>query len=96
VAFCIGDRVDVVLKDSYDRFVMVEVEVDCTEVEIVGPLQCMKYRAMMAYLFGRQTNEIRTILVAHSIHSTVIERCRNHAIECCVVDRVSYSKSLDA
>jgi hypothetical protein len=82
-----SDCIDVVLKDSYDRFVSVEVEVDCGATEIVGPLQCMKYRSMLSYFFDRPFEEVRTILAAHSIHPGVRQRCGLHGIQSIVVPR---------
>ena len=87
--FPTGDRIDVVLKDALDRFVAIEVEVDCDAKEMAGPLQCMKYRAMLSYSFDRSTEEVRTVLVAHSIHADVRERCRRNEIEAKVVARQS-------
>ncbi len=69
-----GDQIDLVLKDALGRFVAVEVEVHCGESELAGPLQCMKYRALLSYFFNRPLSEVRCILVAHSIHSGVV-RC---------------------
>ena len=82
-----GDRVDVVLKDRFDPFVAVEVEVDCDANESAGPLQCMKYRAMISYFFDRPVEETRCMLAAHSIHSDVENRCINHSIEVTRVPR---------
>jgi hypothetical protein len=76
-----GDRIDLVLKDAFDRFVAVEVEVHCEVSEVIGPLQCMKYRAMLSYFFRRPLEEVRCILVAHSIHGDVCNRCASHLIE---------------
>jgi hypothetical protein len=84
-----GDCIDVVLKDRFDRFVSVEVEVDCTATEMPGPLQCMKYRAMLSYFFNRPCSEIRTILAAHSIHSDLRKRCESHLIQCHEIPRLS-------
>jgi len=78
-----GDTIDVVLLDEYARFVVVEVEVDCNEEEVIGPLQCAKYRALMSYLHHRTPDEVRTILVAHGIHDAVAMQCREYRIECC-------------
>lgn len=75
-----NDRIDLVLKDRFDRFVAVEVEVRCKASELAGPLQCMKYRAMLSYFFGRPLEEVRSVLVAHSIHADVCRRCEEHAI----------------
>ncbi len=80
-----GDRIDIVLKDSFDRFVAVEVEVDCDDAEIVGPLQCMKYRAMLGYIFDRRQEEVRCILAAHSIDPRLQRRCKSHGIGTIVV-----------
>jgi RecB family endonuclease NucS len=76
-----GDTVDVVLMDENGRFVVVEVEVDCDASEVVGPLQCMKYRAMVSYLFKRHPSEVRAILIAHSIHDDVVSWCAEYEVE---------------
>lgn len=85
--FATNDRVDIVLKDKFGRFVAVEVEVDCDASEEAGPLQCMKYRAMLSYVFGIPVEEVRTSLVAHSIHADLKERCKRHGIKTIVVPR---------
>jgi len=82
-----ADQIDIVLKDQFGRFVAVEVEVDCAASEVVGPLQCAKYRAMMSYLFDRPLDEVRCILAAHSINRAVQERCHQHRIETVEVPR---------
>lgn len=76
-----GDRIDVVLKDRNGRIVTVEVEVDCDDREVCGPLQCMKYRALIAYLLERQVSEVRTILAARSITPNIRNRCSKYAVE---------------
>jgi hypothetical protein len=82
-----GDRIDLVLKDALDRFVAVEVEVDCDAREMAGPLQCAKYRAMLSYFFDRPIEEVRSILVAHSIHPELHARCRKYAIDARTIAR---------
>jgi len=84
-----ADRVDIVLKDRFGRFVAVEVEVECESDEVIGPLQCMKYRAMIGYVFERPMEEVRSMLVAHAIHKVVVDRCANYQIEthCVARDR---------
>lgn len=74
------DKIDLVLKDRFDRFVAVEVEVRCEAQELAGPLQCMKYRAMLSYFFNRPLEEVRCMLVAHAIHPDVCHRCEAHSI----------------
>lgn len=82
-----SDKIDLVLQDKFGRFVVVEVEVDCDEREVVGPLQCMKYRAMMSYLHNRKMNEVRAILVAHTVHGCVSGKCRSNDISAIEIDR---------
>lgn len=82
-----GDRIDVVLKDRYGRLVAVEVEVDCGAEEVCGPLQCMKYRGLLAYRFGRDPLEVRMLLVAHSVHPAVRDKCKRFEIEVVEVSR---------
>jgi hypothetical protein len=77
-----GDTVDVVLVDEFGRFVAVEVEVDCDETEVVGPLQCMKYRALMSYVHDRPLSEVRAMLVAYTIDDSVRSRCVRNQIDC--------------
>lgn len=84
-----GDRIDLVLKDKYHRFVVVEVEVDCPTTEVVGPLQCLKYRTMLGYLFERPLEEIRSILVAHTIPLSLRQKIARYAIESVEVPRDS-------
>ena len=72
---CTGDRIDVVLRDKDKKFVAVEVEVECDRNHLAGALQCMKYRAMLAYYFNRPVEEVRCILVAHNIAPEVNARC---------------------
>jgi hypothetical protein len=79
--FATGDRIDVLLRDRFGRYVAVEVEPVCLEGEVCGPLQCMKYRAMLAYVLGVPLNEIRAILASPEIHSTVSDKCRTHNVE---------------
>jgi hypothetical protein len=82
-----SDRVDLILKDRYGRFVAVEVEVDCSETELAGPLQCMKYRAMLSYFFDRPLDEVRCILAARSLHGSVIAKCTQHRVESVIIER---------
>ena len=85
--FATKDRVDVVLQDRYGRYVMVEIEVDCGPNELAGPLQCIKYRAMWAYLENRPVEEVRTMLVAHSMDRNLMQRVRSAGVECVIVPR---------
>lgn len=79
--FATGDRIDVVLVDKHGRPATVEVEVDCDDSEVAGPLQCMKYRALIAYLCKWRVVEVRTVLAARSVASSVQQRCRDYEIQ---------------
>lgn len=85
--FATNDRVDLILQDRYGRYVMVEIEVDCGPEEMAGPLQCMKYRAMWSYLENRPLEEVRTMLVAHSMDRSLMLKARSADIECVIVPR---------
>ncbi len=79
--YATGDRVDVLLRDQYGRYITVEVEPTCHADEICGPLQSMKYRAMLAYLLGVPVGEVRSMLVAPEIHPAVRKRCNEFDVE---------------
>lgn len=83
--FPTGDRIDVLLRDQFGRFVAVEVEPACSKDEVCGPLQCMKYRAMLSYIAGVPVQEIRTILASPDIHPVVQDRCRKNDVEIAVL-----------
>lgn len=80
-----GDCIDVLLKDAHGAYVAVEVEPDCPQDHVAGPLQCMKYRALLAYHFSREPEEVRTILVSHGIHEAVREKAGRYGIASYVV-----------
>lgn len=79
--FPTGDRVDIILEDKDGCPVTVEVEVDCDENELAGPLQCMKYRSLIEYLCHRSISEVRTVLAARSIAKAVQNKCKAYGIE---------------
>lgn len=84
--FCFGatgDRIDVLLRDRFGRYVAVEVEPDCGENHLSGPLQCMKYRALIAFYFTYRVEEVRCALVAPSIHESVEKKALSYGIEVC-------------
>lgn len=79
--FATGDRADIVLEDRFGRLVAVEVEVDCGPDEIVGPLQCLKYRALVAGTAGRRVDEVRAILAARAVDPAVRVWCARYGVE---------------
>ena len=83
-----GDRIDVTLKDKYGRFVVVEVEVDCPDTELIGPLQCMKYRAMIAYAFQQPLNEVTKFFSCSFNSERVQQHCSQYDIETHIVSRI--------
>lgn len=77
-----GDRIDVLLRDSLGRYVAVEVEPECPADHIAGPLQCMKYRALLSYQLDRELDEIRACLVTHQLDRGVRAKAEKYGISC--------------
>ena len=77
-----GDRIDVLLRDDTGRLVAVEIEPDCGPEHDAGPLQCMKYRALLAYAFDRHADEVRTVLASRTIAPAIVDRASRYRIEC--------------
>lgn len=76
-----GDRIDVLLRDGLGRYMAVEVEPECPADHTTGPLQCMKYRALLAYQLNRELDEIRTSLVTHLLADNVRAKAERYGIE---------------
>jgi hypothetical protein len=92
--FATNDRADIVLEDQFGRLVGVEVEVDCGPDEIVGPLQCLKYRALLAGTAGRRVDEVRVILAARAVDPAVRSWCARYGVEVAeVVGAASHMRS---
>ena len=83
--FPTGDRADLLYIDSRKRFLAVEVEVDVGALDIVGLLQAMKYKMMIMVQFGRSEIDVRGMLAARSIDSTMIRRADRYNIESKVI-----------
>jgi hypothetical protein len=83
--FPTGDRIDVLLRDKDGRYLAVEIEPDCAEQEVSGPLQCMKYRSLLAYTLDRPEQEVRTMLVSRTIHDSIRTKCGQFGIELHIV-----------
>jgi hypothetical protein len=77
-----GDRIDVLLRDGLGRYMAVEVEPECPADHTAGPLQCMKYRALLAYQLDRDVDEIRTALVTHLLSENVRGKAEKYGVEC--------------
>ncbi len=83
-----GDRIDVLLRDRLGRYVAIEVEPECPSDHVAGPLQCMKYRALLAYQLDREVDEIRTCLVTHRLEGSVRARAEKYGIRCIEIQRI--------
>jgi hypothetical protein len=79
--FDTNDRVDILLRDQYGRFVVVEIKSECEKGNHLGSAQCMKYRALMSFEYDRKETEVRAILVALRISDDVVEKARRYGIE---------------
>jgi len=90
--FVTGDRVDIVLADSYNRIVAVEIEPEVEKVNTAGPLQAIKYRFMLEWTTKREPRDSRAFLVAHKITKRVREQCARYGIECYEVPRSKVMK----
>jgi RecB family endonuclease NucS len=80
--FPTGDKADIYMQDAYGRVVGVEIEVEVGPSSLAGPLQALKYRAMLELLAGRSRNEGRAFLVAYKIAPKVRRLCEDYGIEC--------------
>ena len=83
--FPTGDRADIMLRDSENRYVAVEVEVAVELADISGVLQAIKYSRMYAIECRRRFEEVRAFLVAHRISREAEQLCRQYGIETFVV-----------
>lgn len=79
--FGTGDRADIVLSDSNNCIIGLEVELNVDESDNSGPLQAIKYRRMLEYLTNRTPGDSRSILVAYSISDAVKLKCKKYDIE---------------
>lgn len=79
--FPTNDRADILFVDSNARFLGVEVEVDVGALDVVGLMQAVKYKAMLALQFGVGEKNVRGMLVARSIHPRMQERAEEYNID---------------
>jgi hypothetical protein len=84
--FPTGDRADILLRDSDNRYVAVEVEVTVDLDDISGVLQAIKYSHMYAIECRRKFEEIRAFLVAYQISDDVKALCKEYGIETFVIN----------
>lgn len=82
-----GDRADVVLEDHAGRVIGLEIEVRVDPTDVVGILQAIKYRYMLAFVHRCRYQETRSFLVAYSITPEIRKICGLYAVECYTVPR---------
>lgn len=81
------------MRDQNGRLVAVEVEPTCDPGHIAGPLQCMKYRSLLAYFFDRRPQEVRTVLVSLRICRSDREKATGYDIECVEIESPTVAAS---
>lgn len=80
--FPTNDCADIVMVDSYNRIIGVEIEPRVNDTELAGPLQAIKYRYMLECITRREPGDSRAVLVSHSIGATVKNVCAIYGVEC--------------
>ena len=78
--FVTGDRADLLFRDRYGRFVVVEVEREVGRDDLAGLLQAIKYKCMLAVEKDVPFNEVRAFLVAYKIDPTVKKVCEKYQV----------------
>lgn len=76
-----SDRANLVFRLPDRKWLTIEVEVIVPENDIVGLLQAIKYKYMLAVQERVTNNQVRTGLIAHSIHQTVKELCSKYGVK---------------
>lgn len=81
-----GDRADIVLKDFEGRIIGVEIELNVENNQLVGALQAIKYRYMLALMEERKFFETRAFLIAKSISKDIKELCKEYEVEYFIIN----------
>jgi len=79
--FPTNDRADIVLKDKWGRIIGVEIELIVSDGDSAGPLQSVKYRRMLEWVFDRHPGDSRSFLVANKISKKIKDKCTKYGIE---------------
>lgn len=85
--FPTNDRADIVLVDQHNRIVGVEIEPSVEGIDLVGPLQTIKYRYMLECFTDREPGDSRGMLIAHEISAQVKTVCAHYGVECYEISR---------
>ena len=78
-SFKSGDRVDILLQDSFGNPVTVEVKIHFSSGNEVW--QAVKYKHLAAVKYGLSCEQVRSVLVAPEIPDNVKKECRQLGIE---------------
>ena len=57
------------------------MEVEQDDTELAGLLQAIKYRHMLAVMYGRPFRETRALLVAHRLSGKIKHLCREYQVQ---------------
>lgn len=79
--FPTNDRADIIMHDKFGRIIGVEIEREVNDNEHQGPIQAIKYRRMLEWMFDRNLNDSRSFLVANKISTKIKEKCKRYGIE---------------
>ncbi len=63
-----------------------KIELTIDNNQIVGALQAIKYRYMLALMEERKYFETRSFLIAKSITTEMVDLCEKYDIECFIVN----------
>ncbi len=77
-----GDRADIVFQDADGNIIGAEIEIDVGDNQLVGVLQAIKYRYMLALMEERKYFETRAFLIAKRISKPVVILCEEYEVEC--------------
>ncbi|MCD5401007.1 AlwI family type II restriction endonuclease [candidate division NPL-UPA2 bacterium] len=76
-----GDSANLVFYLPPDQYVTIEVEVDVGKDDIAGLLQAIKYKYMFAVQEKLLTDQVKSMLVAKSLHPSVKAWCSQYGID---------------
>lgn len=78
--FITGDRVDLLFSDAFGKLVVIEVEPKVEKDQLVGLLQAVKYKYMLAVRVKKNFHYVRAFLVAKIIHSSVKRLAKRYGV----------------
>lgn len=82
-----GDRIDVLLRDRFGRYVAVEVEVTQGPMQLDGLCQAVKYRYLACIVHQVDFEASRSVLVAYDIDKSLEPIAKRYRVQLCRADR---------